>query len=149
VKQFGVQGVELVAGENHARRARRDQGLRRARAGRAWATTPIASRTSASTRRSARSSAGFRYRCFNTRSWTTVAHVEQRRWNDVMAMTWFCHYARGRRLAVRFCNPASTRSRMALRGVFRTKRRGRVRTLRKTLQPLRGKTRQLLRRLRA
>ena len=86
---------------------------------------------------------------FNTEKLETVAHIEQRGWNDVMAMTWFCHTPAQDGLPCGFCNPCQYAIQDGFAWRIPEKRRALSELYGKTLQPLRGKTRQLLRRLRA
>jgi hypothetical protein len=66
-----------------------------------------------------------------------------------MAMTWFCHTPAQDGLPCGFCNPCQYAIQDGFAWRIPEKRRALSELYGKTLQPLRGKTRQLLRRLRA
>ena len=86
---------------------------------------------------------------FNTEKMETLAHVAASGWNDVIAMTWFCHTPAHDGLPCGFCNPCQYAIQDGFAWRIPHKRRALSQLYGKTLQPLRGKTRQLLRRLRA
>ena len=86
---------------------------------------------------------------FEQEKLSTVQEVDRNGWREVMAMTWFCHAPRKNGEPCGFCNPCQ----YAIQDGFAWRIPARRRTLSqlygKTLQPLRGKTRQILRHLRA
>ncbi|KGQ19416.1 hypothetical protein LF41_3068 [Lysobacter dokdonensis DS-58] len=147
-KQFDVQGVELslektihgAHGVMHefVGRARDAHGLDTYRVEDAHLRTPIGTIFG-----------GFSLPLFNTDKLETLAHVRESGWNDVMAMTWFCHSPTRDGRPCGFCNPCQYAIQDGFAWRIPQRRRALSALFGKTLQPLRGKTRQWLRRLRA
>jgi hypothetical protein len=148
VKQFGVQGIELslektVHGaygviKDYVTPARDAHGHDTFRVKDECLDTPIG-----------KIYGGFSLPLFNTEKDQTIAVVERSGWHDVMAMTWFCHSPTPDGEPCGFCNPCQYAIQDGFAWRIPPKRRALSTLYGKTLQPLRGKTRQFLRRLRA
>ena len=79
----------------------------------------------------------------------TVHAIERNGWHDAMAMTWFCHAPRKDGQPCGFCNPCQYAIQDGFAWRIPARRRKWSQLYGKTLQPLRGKARQILHRLRA
>jgi hypothetical protein len=86
---------------------------------------------------------------FDTRKQDMSAAVVRNGWQQLMGMTWFCHKPSRNMTPCGFCNPCQYVLEQGMGYRIPRGRRTLSRLYSFTLQPLRARTRQLLRRMRA
>jgi 7-cyano-7-deazaguanine synthase in queuosine biosynthesis len=91
---------------------------------------------------------GFSMPLFDTVKADTLPVIARNGWNEVMAMTWFCHTPAKDMQPCGFCNPCQYAIQDGFGWRIPPERRALSKLYGATLQPLRGRTRQFLRRLR-